>query len=518
LELESVLPEQESFGSRVAAVSMDLQLSQIIRQAASHLQAGRIFQAQMMCEQVLNRHPANVEAIEVLSGVALAESRFDKAVELLKKCVSLRPREPRYCAMLGTVLTIAGRFDDAEKWMQKGLKVNPRYSPALVGLAQTLERKGDAAGALALIESSVAAGRDDGDMALVYARAQMAMDQPRQAIAVLERQLQQRTITPPSLFVLGRAYEKVGDADRAFAAYSDANRAVGSSFDTGKHREFLNEVKAVFSAANLTQLPRSSVPSDRMIFVTGRPRSGTTLVARIIAAHPAAFDAGELSILPGIIRTMNLEIGSTLTYPQCVLDLDVKDVDALAMLYHNRLRDLTGGSRADLRVVDKDMSTWQALGLVQLLFPDARVIHTVRDPLDTCLACFTENLGPQHGYTTDLRTLGLTHRLYESLMSHWRGVLSIPVLNVQYEQLVDDQEGQTRRILEFLDLSWDDQCLRFYETDGGNKNTAALTLSYNQVRQPMYRTSLKRAQKFAKHLDPLIEALDDGERRWENPH
>ena len=144
-----------------------------------------------------------------------------------------------------------------------------------------------------------------------------------------------------------------------------------------------------------------------------------------------------------------------------------------------------------------------ALGLTAVLFPKAAVIHCRRDPRDTCVACFMSNiLAERYPYVKDLRHLGLAYRQYERLMDHWRRELDLPMLEVTYEALVDDLEAQARRIIEACGLPWDDRCLRFHES-----GRVVKTLSYDQVRQPIYRSSIGRYRRYERHLGPLLEAL-----------
>jgi hypothetical protein len=271
----------------------------------------------------------------------------------------------------------------------------------------------------------------------------------------------------------------------------------------------MNRLMAVFTADNLARLPRAKIDTTSAVFVTGRPRSGTTLVSKIIGAHPQAVDVGEITTLNDLVENFGLITGSTSPYPRSVLDVEQHDVDDLGRRYIEESVKLAGSRAA--RIVNKSLITHFHLGLAELILPGARVIYCRRDPVDTCLACYTEQLIGPHTYSNDLRMLGLTQRLCERLWRHWQNVLKIPILEVNYEDVVNDQEGQSRRIIEFMGLPWDDACLRFYEADKGRKrHTAAPTLSYAQVRKPIYKTSVGRAKAFENHLAPLHEALAEG--------
>jgi hypothetical protein len=237
------------------------------------------------------------------------------------------------------------------------------------------------------------------------------------------------------------------------------------------------------------------------IFLACRPRSGSTLAERIIGSHPQVTLAGELNSISSVAEQLNLIIGSTRTYPECVLDMDQNDVDGLASMFLDTHRSQFPNAA---RITIKHLDLWQHIGLIALMLPDAPILDLRRDAVDTSLACYSVHLGLRQPYNQDLRALGLVHRAYERLMDHWRDVLGIRMLRVDYENLVADQEIWSRRMIDHCDLPWDERCLRFHEHIGAN---VGATLSYQQVRQPIYKGSVGRAAKFAGRLGPLYEAL-----------
>ena len=301
--------------------------------------------------------------------------------------------------------------------------------------------------------------------------------------------------------MLARARERAGDHAAAFQAYRESNEAVRLPFDDASYFDELERIIATFTPELLARVPRPSRPCDLPVFVAGFPRSGTTLVDRIIDAHPQAIGLGESVDLSRMRRDLTLTIGSSLPWPECIGDLDAEDVERLAGKVAESFR---RRARRAVRAADKSLENWQSLGLIAILCPAARVIHIRRDALDTCLSCYFERLHPaSHRYALDLRQLGRVHRGHQRLMEHWKAVLDLPILDVDYEQLTRDPEPVVRRIIEFCGLPWDERCLRFHET-----GRAAATLSHDQVRRPMYTTSVERWRKFEPHLGPLREALD----------
>ena len=230
------------------------------------------------------------------------------------------------------------------------------------------------------------------------------------------------------------------------------------------------------------------------------PRSGTTLVEQIIDAHPNAHGAGEINDIEVTAAELQILIESSQPWPRSALDLGSQDITRLGGRYLDsaRLR-----SRHAKRVVNKSLENYRTLGLIAMFLPRARIIHCHRDPRDTCISCYTSGILPgPHPYISNLGDLGFAYRQYQRLMAHWKRALPMPVLDVAYETLVDDLAGQTRRIIDFCGLAWDDRCLDFHAS-----GRIVRTASYEQVRQPIYRSSMGRYKGFEPYIGPLLEGL-----------
>ena len=249
------------------------------------------------------------------------------------------------------------------------------------------------------------------------------------------------------------------------------------------------EIAEIFSSDLLNAKAGMGARSDMPIFIVGMPRSGTTLAEQILASHPMAHGAGEL-------RKMQ-SLGDEVGFPPGVLALPAQRLKAMGEAYLAYVRPMAGGRP---RVVDKMPANFALLGLIRLILPDARIIHCRRDPVDTCLSCYTKLFAGQQAFAYDQTELGRFHRGYQGLMAHWQALLpSSHFLEVDYEAVVDDIEAEARRMLDFLGLPWDPAVLRFHETERPIR-----TASANQVREPLYRTSAGRWRKHAAELGPVI--------------
>lgn len=485
----------------------------LINQAEAALRQGSIMQVRSICEELLRADKNDADAWLLLARIELGHGHHHEGVAYLKKCLARHPRDLRYLLTLASAYSTMALYDLAEETYAKALRIKADDPRILAGLIEACEKQGDLEHCrklLAPVASQVAGNPYLGHSAALVA---LADGRPQDAADILLLVGANGSMQRASFYLLGKAYEKLKDFDKAFDAYTRANAVESAPFRLEPYTLVMERLMAVFTPDNLARLPRAKIDTTSAVFVTGRPRSGTTLISKIIGAHPQAVDIGEITTLNDIVEQFGILTGSTLPYPQSVLDVEQEDVDRLGRMYIDEAVKLAGGRAA--RIVNKSLITHFHLGLADLILPGARVIYCRRDPVDTCLACYTEQLVGPHTYSNDLRMLGLTQRLCERLWRHWQAVLKIPVLEVNYEDVVDDQEGQSRRIMEFVGLPWDDACLRFYEADQGRKrHTAAPTLSYAQVRKPIYRTSLGRAKAFEKHLATLHEALAEGGRRW----
>jgi hypothetical protein len=243
-------------------------------------------------------------------------------------------------------------------------------------------------------------------------------------------------------------------------------------------------------------------PSERPIFILGMMRSGSTLVEQILANHPDVFAAGERPEFNTAYQTVVRELASPATYPDTVPLFSGEQLRQLGDNYLARLEALTAGHPA-LHIMDTLPGNFSAIGIIRLALPNARIIHTMRDPVDTCLSCYSQLFADEHPFAYDLGELGRYYRGYAKLMEHWRLVLPQgAMLEVRYEELVADFENQVRRILDFCGLEWNDACRGVYETD-----RLVRTASQLQVRPPIYSDSIGRWRPGEATLRPLLEGL-----------
>ena len=473
---------------------------ELLQNAQRAFESRLLADTDMFCRQILRHEPRNAAALNLLSQVAFARGFYDKAVEHLSRCAALHPRDAGAQCSLGELYTYLGRYRDAIARFDKALRLGPDDPRTIAAKASAYAKSGEHAKARALLQPFVETASLTAQMAMPLASIELHDGNVEANMELVNRHAKPGqaggSASRHLYWMLGRALERDGRYDEAFEAYRQANECVEVPFDADAWQRQTDDLLDAFSAQRMRSLPRARHGSSLPVFIVGMPRCGSTLVETILDTHPDAHGAGELVTLTLIVNDIPFKIGSSLGYPACIEDFSKEDVDAIARTYLDRVEPLAGRAT---RVADKYLGNYRYLGLIEVL----RIIHCRRDPLDTCLSCFCQTLlVGAFPYVTDLERLGIAYAEYQRVMSHWRQVLQIPILEVQYEQLVSDQHRVSREIVEFCGLPWDDRCLRFYE-----RGRAVQTASFEQVTKPIYTSSVARHRNFEKNLGPLKAAL-----------
>jgi tetratricopeptide (TPR) repeat protein len=430
---------------------------------------------------------------------------FEEAEKCYREAIRYQPEVPEFYVNLAMLVRGPGKLEEALKLFQKAIELRPGYETAIGGISQVLELMGDFDGAYETIRPLLKCGTEESAVALAYAAVARHFNQRQEAAALLEKAMllpkldhELRTMH----FALAKLYDSMKEYDQSFQHSVAAHRFQRAVYDPEQNKRKFDELIAVFNAENLAHFPRSTNHSRLPVFIVGMPRSGTSLVEQILASHPQVYGAGELEDVHGMAVTLATMLGGKTAYPQCLTDAKRRHLDELAQRY---LAKLSKFSRTAIRVTDKMPHNFMVLGLIELLFPGAHIIHCKRDPVDTCLSIYGLEFNANHPYADNLEHLGAYYLEYRRLMEHWKSVLSVPILEVKYEELVADQEGISRQMVEFCDLPWDERCLNFHQAE-----RVVTTHSYDQVRRPIYKQSVARWKNYESHLTPLIEALSQG--------
>jgi hypothetical protein len=292
-------------------------------------------------------------------------------------------------------------------------------------------------------------------------------------------------------FAMGKYCDDVDDFADAFKNFKRGNellKTAAEDYDRQGHSTFIDGLMRIYSREAISTIGAPGSSSAKPVFVVGMPRSGTSLAEQIIASHPAAFGAGELNFWAALMKKDEQQLTRA-----------VLSEPARPRVAEEYLRILEGFSANASRVIDKAPVNAEFLGLIYSVFPNARVIYMQRDPIDTCLSCYFQQFLTGLNYTFDLSDLVHYYREHQRIIAHWRAVLPPGfILDVPYEELVADQETWSRKMLDFIGLEWDPQCLEFHT----NKRRVT-TASAWQVRQKVYQSSVARWRNYEKFIGPL---------------
>ncbi len=433
--------------------------------------------------------------------------KAEEALPSLKRAVEMHPEMPMVHHSLGSALRNLGRYDEAIDSFRRAIELNPEYGEAHYRLGTAFQGKELHDDAARSYERAL-----ELDQSLEKAISKLALcrkftETDRGLIAMGEKALQRENLQEvPRIeihFGLGKAYDDLNDFDHAFAHYEKGNRLVNEKreFDRKNAQGFTDGMISRYSKEYFTGHTFPGSLSELPVFIVGMPRSGTTLTEQIISRHSLVCGAGELNALFDVTKELLGDKPNPGT-AELLVKSDNKTLSEMAETYIRTIKKLATCS--ELRVTDKLPHNFQFLGLISTLFPNAKIIHCRRNPLDTCLSIYFQYFQGAHEYAYDLENLGFAYREYMRLMEHWRKVLPVSMLEVDYEETISDIEGTGKKLISFIGLDWEKECVNYHKSIRMTKTASAW-----QVRQPIYTTSRNRWRNYEKFIEPLREALGD---------
>ncbi len=417
---------------------------------------GRLDEALESFRAALGCNPDYAEAYSNLGSIHFDQDRLDDAEAVLRRAIELKPDYIQAQISLARVFVERETFEPALEIYEGLLASSPESEQAWTGKANALDRMGRTQDAYDIVRNLTADGPPPVDMVPLY--ASLASREHRQAeiAAELKDMLSRPGQTDDHKrvlrFTLGKLYDELDRFDEAFANYEAGNRLRPAPFDAEETLGHMDRIIAFFSAERLVGLPRADNGSDLPVFIIGMPRSGTSLVEQILSCHREVHAAGELRDIGRLASRLGLGFPKSNDATAAPPRLDEESLNAAANQHLEKIRHQAAGAR---RFTDKMPLNFLHLGLISLLFPRARVIHCLRDPMDTCLSCYFQNFSTRNFFSFDLARVGLYYRQYERLMAHWKTVLDRPMLEVRYEEHVAEPERVCREMLDFMELECD---------------------------------------------------------------
>jgi tetratricopeptide (TPR) repeat protein len=509
-----------------------------LAKAAELHRTGKLEDAEGIYRQILQRDPKNLEALRLLALIAMQFEHYGQAEQFLKRAVEIAPDYlaawidlsraqlerldlqaalesiERAAAMnpgsanvqvhLANVQARSGRHAEAVETYRRAASLNPEAPAPWIGLGNTLKTIGRQAEAIAAYRHAAALRPQSSEAWWSLSNLKTFRFEEAE-VEVMQSQLATEKLTEESRaqfsFAIAKAEEDRGKYARAFELYAEGNRLRRrmENYDPVQTEVINERIRAVFHDAFLERHAGQGHLDPAPIFIVGLPRSGSTLVEQILASHSQVDATHELPEAGRLVQRINRERADGIAYPEAARELAGKQWAELGRAYLDDTQKYRHGAP---RFTDKMPNNFPSIGLLALALPNARFINARRHPIDTCLSCYRQLFARGQPFTYDLTELGEYYLEYEKMMTHWREALPGRILDVQYEEMVADQDAQTRRLLEFCGLPFEDSCLRYWET-----GRAIRTASSEQVRQPIYDSSVNFWRHYERELAPLVEIL-----------
>jgi Flp pilus assembly protein TadD len=466
----------------------------------------RVHEAEEMFRRAVLLNPDSAEAHCNLGSALIDLGKSEQAEAVLRHAVTLRPDFAIALHNLGTALIGLDRSDEAVVVIRRAVALNPdlaaayhNLSVALMELGRLTEAREAAERAIALAPLELSYLRQLGEVRRYvagdrYFTALQALANNEGALSVDDRTILQ--------FALAKAHADIGQPQEEFQRLLAGNALKRSQIDYDEIAVLgeIERARHVFTSELIRGRGGGGEPSPKPIFIVGMPRSGTTLVEQILASHPRVRGAGELTLFERAIGDVRSAMREAQAYPEMALQMSGTHFRELGARYLAGIERL---APAASHVTDKMPTNFLFAGLIHLALPNATIIHTVRNPVDTCISCFSRLFTEVNFQTYDLAELGRYYRHYKALMAHWHRVLPTGrILDVSYEDTVADLERSARRILSHCGLPWDPRCLDFHLTERVVRSASA-----TQVRQPIYASSIGRWRAYEPLLGPLLAEL-----------
>ena len=434
---------------------------------------------------------------------AAAQNRLDEAARYFRQALTLQPDYPDALNNLGVICLTLGQLEEAVSAFRQALKFKPDYVEAHCNLGVIFNELGKRDDAIASFRKALSLRHD-------YARAYKGLSllvkyaDADEELNAMEDLFNKRDTSEEDRkdlgFALGNYFEDLREYDKSFIYFLEANRLKRKSYQYAilYDRDLFARIRKTFSHDFLSSHHGSGNQDRTPIFIVGLPRSGTTLIEQILASHPQVFGAGELPVLVNLTNDV-CTLKSAAKFPECILDLGMDVLKRMGTDYIEKIREYSNDAQY---ITDKMPHNFLRVGLIKTVLPNAKIIHCMRNPMDNCLSIFKMDFTSPRGYAYDMIELGQYYNLYKDLMAHWEKVLPGFIYTLRYEEMVSDQQHQTRNLLDFCGLPWNENCLTFYKTE-----RRVSTASFVQVRQPIYRDSIELWRQYEKQLEPLRKAI-----------
>jgi tetratricopeptide (TPR) repeat protein len=426
--------------------------------------------AQHYYERAIEINPKFTYPISNLGNVKKELNNYEEAIKCYKLALSIDNKLYIVLHNLGMAYQALGKFEESKKYFESVLKINSKFTRADRSLSMSLK-----------------------------------YDINNPHLKIMENKIKDQSLNNFQKielhFGLGKAYEDIKNYKKSFENYKLGNKIKRDEikYQINDDVKLFENIKNSFSSIDFQNLENIGNKSDKIIFILGMPRSGTTLVEQIIANHKSVYGAGELRDLTQIIKE-NFLVNNKIKFPE---KFNIKDHNFFSNIGTKYLENLDRYNTNKNYITDKAPLNFKWIGLIKLILPKSKIIHCTRDPKDTCLSLFKNFFESELNFSYNLEEAAKYYKLYQNLMEFWKQLLPDFIYNISYEKLVKNQEFESRKLLDFCNLDWDNNCLTFYRNKRG-----IVTASFVQARKPIYKNSVKSWQNYKNELLPMFKILE----------
>ena len=450
--------------------------------------------------------PAHIDLVQVLR----KRQKFEAALAQAKRLFDRQPQNPQFKSIYAIELMQTGKIEAALTLLDEVLAQVPGDAATLTTKGHALKTKGESLAAIDAYRSAYEHNPDHGEAfySLANLKTYRFTDEELQ---LMGQQENNRNLSPSGRvylnFALGKAHEDAADYERAFGYYAEGNRQkkIQSRYDAEKMRVEFQDTQRVCTASLLAEENQGGNASSAPIFVLGLPRAGSTLIEQILSSHSMVDGTSELPNILSLSQSLRRKSRGSGGYPAVLADLTMEERTRFGDQYIADTQIHRGDA---VFFVDKMPNNFRHIGLIKLILPNAKIIDARRHPLSCCFSVFKQLFAEGQEFSYDLGDIGHYYRDYVELMDHWDRVMPGFILRVQHEDVVDDLRGQVARLLAFCGLPFEEACVAFHKTERSVK-----TPSSEQVRQPIFRSSLDTWENYEPWLSPLKQALGEEVRQ-----
>ena len=463
-------------------------------------------EAEQTIKTAIRLFPRDVSLYESLGKLYESQNKHDKVISTYNEALEIDPYNHELLIGVARSYLARSEFDKCERILNNLLKTQPENINARIGKCNLLIRQRKYQHAYDLLSPIIKKEKNNPAIIIAYANICKLLNQADKAIDTLidlTQKKQPKNIIELAGFTLADIYDQKHDYEKAFQYYKKSNNIFNDKTDIQYYRNSISSIIENIDRETLKSLPHSNNTSTAPVFIVGMPRSGTTLIEQILSSHPKVYGAGEItnlwSIGNQVSGAMNL-----CSYAQNLKNISQDEVNKYSIEYLQNIQNISNNSD---RCTDKLPHNFFHIGLIALLFPNAKIIHCRRHPFDTCLSIYFKKFNDNHRYARNLTEIALFYKNYQLLMQHWSKNSQIKIYDAVYEDLITDPEKNIRALVQYVDIEWDDACLKHHES-----KRLIMTPSHNQASKPLYTSSINRWKNYSNHIQPLREILGDPEK------